>query len=96
MNKNNGTNSIGNWSTVEQERELEQEQEQELEQEQEQERLSFYTLFIDMKSTKHSTAIINGSFDMYQRPRHWMEKMFITRVIFNAYHKIRNWTTINI
>ena len=101
MNKNNGTNSIRNWSTVEQEqereleqeqerelereldrelereldreldreqereleREQEREQERELEQEQEQERLSFYTLFIDMKSTKQITEEMEKQFD---------------------------------
>lgn len=45
------------------------------------------------KAVKESfeRPIINGSFDIYQRPQHWMEKMWITRIVFKLYHKVRNW-----
>lgn len=42
------------------------------------------------------TAIINGSYDIYQCPEHWMEKMWFTRIVFKLYHKTRNWIIINL
>jgi len=45
----------------------------------------------DKSSTQNNDPIINGTWGIYQRPQHWMEKVWITRIVFKLYHRVRNW-----